>query len=182
MKLFLGTILVYAALVTAVQAESGDMSGWYLGAGAGISRLNPDTKNTEFKVSDKKDFAFTLTAGFDWSERLSSEIYFAELGEAGISPYGEVEYRNYGIRGLYYFRDRQTAGDDWIAYGKLGVGWMENESDLPYRRVNDAHVLFGAGFEHAINKRLSLQIGLDSFDQDALLISFSLLRRFRAEQ
>jgi hypothetical protein len=178
----LGMMLLYGAVVTALQADSGDTSGWYLGAGAGLSRLNPDTKNTGFTVSDKNDFAFKLMAGYDWSEQLGTEIYYADLGKAGISPFGEVDYQDYGISGLYYFSDRQAAGDDWVGYGKLGIGWMENDSDLPYRRVNDAHVLFGAGFEHAINKRLSLRIGLDFFDEDAQLISVNLLRRFSADQ
>jgi hypothetical protein len=182
MKKLLSMILVHGLLVTTAHAESGDTTGWYIGAGAGLSRLNPDTKNTGFTVSDKNDFAFKLMAGYDWSEQLTAEIYYADLGKAGISPYGEVDYRDYGISGLYYFRDRQTAGDDWVGYGKLGVGWMENDSDLPYRRVNDAHVLFGAGFEHAINKRLSLRIGLDFFDEDAQLISINLLRRFSLDE
>lgn len=182
MKKLLGMMLVYGTLFTSVQAESGDTSGWYLGAGAGLSRLNPDTKNTGFTVSDMNDFAFKFFAGYNWAERLSTEIYYADLGKAGISPNGEVEYQDYGISGLYYFRDRQAAGDDWIAYGKLGIGWMENDSDLPYRRVNDAHVLFGAGFEHAINKRLSLRIGLEFIDEDAQLISINLLRRFGIEE
>ena len=182
MKILISMILVYGALATAVHAESGDMSDWYLGAGAGLSRLDPDTKNTGFTVSGKNDFAFKLMAGYNWSGQLSTEIYYADLGKAGISPNGEVDYQDYGISGLYFFRDREAAGDDWIGYGKLGIGWMENDSDLPYRRVNDAHVLFGAGFEHAINERLSLRIGLDFFDEDAQLISVNLLRRYSTKK
>jgi hypothetical protein len=173
-----GMALVYIVLVSAAQAETGNAGSWYLGAGFGLSRLNPDTNNTGFSVSDANDPAVKLFAGYDWSERVSAQAYYADLGKAGISPFGEVEYQDYGISGLYYFRDRLTIDDGWIAFGKLGVGRMENDSDLPYRRINDTHVLFGAGFEHAINRRLNLRVELEFFEEDAQFLSINLLRRF----
>ena len=179
MDKLLSMTLACCLLASAAHAETDIIKNWYLGAGFGISRLHPDTNNTGFSVSDSNDHAFKVFAGHDWSERVSIELYYTDLGKAGISPFGEVEYQDYGISGQYYFRDRQVIRDEWIGFGKLGVGWMENDSDLPYRRINDAHVLFGAGFEYRINKRTGLQIGLDFYDEDAQLISINLLRRFR---
>lgn len=182
MNKLLSMVLVYIVLVSTTQAETGDASGWYLGAGYGLSRLEPDTNNTGFTVSDSNDFAVKVFAGYAWSERVSAEAYYADLGKAGISPFGEVEYQDYGISGLYYFRDRQTIHGDWIAFGKLGVGRMENDSDLPFRRINDTHVLFGAGFEHGINRHLNLRVELEFFEEDAQFLSINLLRRFGNEK
>lgn len=171
-------LLACFILTTAAHAESGDHGSWYLGVGAGVSRLDPDTNDTGFSVDDKNDKAFKIFAGYDWSERISTEAYYVDLGKAEISPYGKVEYKNFGISGLYYFHHRPEDRRDWSIYGKIGAGRMTNDSDLRYERNNDYHVMFGAGIEYSISRQLALRIGVDLFDDDAQLASFELLRRF----
>ena len=170
--------LACAVLVSTAQAETDNANSWYLGAGAGVSRLNPDTKNSEFSVSDKYDFAYKVLAGYDWSERISTEAYYTDLGEASISPYGEVDYRDFGISGLFYFRERPDYRYGWALFGKLGVGRMKNDSDLRYKRNHDYHVLLGIGTEHKITTHLTLRFELELFEEDAQLLSINLLRRF----
>ena len=177
-KILLGIMLTCTALASPVEAETDNTSGWYIGAGAGASRLKPDTKNSGFSVSDSYDFAYEIFAGHDWSGRISTEAYYAVLGKASLSPYGEVEYEDFGISGLYYFRDRASNQQNWALFGKLGAGRMRNDSDLSYRRDNDYHVLFGAGAERRLTQHLTLRIGVDLYDEDARLVSINLLRRF----
>ncbi len=178
MKKLLSLVLTFSVMMSTVHAETDNAASWYLGAGAGVSRLNPDTKNSEFSVSDKYDFAFKAYAGYDWSERISAEAYYTDLGKAGISPYGEVDYRDFGISGLYYFRERPDYRYGWALFGKLGVGRMKNDSDLRYKRNHDYHVLFGIGTEHKITTHLTLRFELELFEEDAQLLSFNLMRRF----
>ena len=174
----LSIALACAVLVSTAQAETDKTTSWYIGAGAGMSRLKPDTNNTGFSVSDKHDVAYKVFAGYDWSEHISTEAYYADLGEAGISPYGEVEYKDFGISGLYYFSNRPVHQQGWTLFGKLGVGRMRNDSDLRFKRDHDYHVLFGAGIERGITQHLTLRFGLELFDEDAQLLSINLLRRF----
>jgi len=178
MKKLLSLALACTVLASTVQAEPDEGTSWYLGAGAGMSRLKPDTNNTGFSVSDKYDFAYKVSAGYDWSEHISTEAFYTDLGEAGISPYGEVEYKVFGVSGLYYFRNRPANQQGYNLYGKLGVGRMNNDSDLRYKRDHDYHVLFGAGIEHGLTRNFTLRLDLELFDEDAQLLSINLLRRF----
>jgi len=178
MKKLLSLVLTFSVMMSTVHAETDNAASWYLGGGIGVSRLNPDTKNSGFSVSDKHDFAYKVFAGYDWSERISTEAYYTDLGKAGIRPYGEVDYQDFGISGLYYLRDRPVNQYGWTLFGKLGVGRMKNDSDLSYRRVHDYHVLFGIGTEHKITTHLTLRFDLEFFEEDAQLLSINLMRRF----
>lgn len=179
MRQLFSTVLLACLVLTAPrQAIPADNASWYIGAGAGISRLEPDTNSNDISVSDSHDVAFKVFAGYDWSERISTEAYYADLGEAEISPNGHVEYQNFGISGTYYFRDRPVDRQDWSLFGRLGLGRMRNDSDLRYKRNNDYHLLFGAGAEYGIARYLTLRLDLELFDEDAQLVSVNLLRRF----
>ena len=168
--------LVYPALVAA--EDEGWKSRWYFGLGLGVSRLNPDSNGTLYDVDDESSEGYKLTLGYDWSERVSIEGYFADIGEAEMSPNGEVEYQDVGISGLYHFYQQEIPHRGFEAFAKAGVGIMENDSDLNYKRVNDAHMMFGLGAGYGFKNGLMLRADLDLFDEDSQFLSINLIKRF----
>jgi OOP family OmpA-OmpF porin len=158
-------------------------SRWYGGLGLGVSRLKPDTNNTGFTVSDKTSNGYKVYAGYDWNEKFAIEAYFADLGEAELSPNGTIDYRDIGLSGLFYLynnhgdsgrRDRTNLS----LFAKAGVGYMKNDGNVNYDRVHDAHVLLGAGLEYGFSNGVALRAEAEFFDEDSQLVSISVLKRF----
>jgi OOP family OmpA-OmpF porin len=163
----------------AVAEEGGDDSKWYVGAGLGISRLAPESNGSIYSVEDKSSEGFKLTLGYDWSERVSIEGYYSDLGEATMSPNGEVSYKDLGAAGLYYFyqqHDEKHKG--WEAFVKTGLGWMKNDTELKYERLNNMHLMFGMGGGYTFNNGLSIRADLDLYDEDSQFVVLSLMKRF----
>ncbi|MBL1259055.1 MAG: OmpA family protein [Thiotrichaceae bacterium] len=169
----LGTMVSTAT----VAAEKSD-NRWYLGVGMGISKLDPDVSGTIFSIEESRDSGYLLNLGYDLSERISIEGQYADLGEAIVSPNGNVGYQVWGLSGLYYVYDDEQDHRGLGAYLKAGLGVMKNESELKFERQNDGHVLLGAGLEYAFNNGFALRTELDLYDKDAQLLTVSLLKRF----
>jgi hypothetical protein len=162
------------------QEESQD-NKWYAGAGLGLSRLEPDRNGTIYQVDDKSSSGFKLYVGYDWSERISIEGYYSDLGEAKMSPYGEVSYKDLGASGLYYvYQQHDEKHKGLEVFVKAGLGWMKNESDLPYERVHDTHVMFGLGAAYTLDNELSLRADLDLYDEDSQFFILSISKRFNS--
>ncbi len=156
---------------------------WYAGVGMGISRLEPDSNNTIYNVSDDKSNGWKLYAGYDWSERLGLEAYITDLGEASLIPNGTVEYQDFGFNALYYLYNSE--GDqgrfqrtDFSIFLKAGIGFMKNTSDVNYRRIHDEHLLLGVGLEYGDPDGISLRAEAELFDEDSHLFSISIMKRF----
>lgn len=174
-----GTLLVLA-LVHPSQATADEawQSQLYVGAGLGISRLEPDSNGTIFDVEDKNSSGYKLTLGYDWSERISTEAYYADLGEAKMSPHGKVEYQDLGISGLYHFFQQEMPHRGLEAFAKVGLGYMKNDSDLNYEREHDGHLMFGLGAGYGFENGLMLRADLDLFDEDSQFLSINLIKGF----
>ena len=74
----LSCALIFQIVATASVADWRNEDGsenhsWYLGAGLGITELDPDTNNTGYSVIDDKDIGFKLFGGYDFTERLTVE-------------------------------------------------------------------------------------------------------------
>ena len=104
--------LVSQFSVTAAIAEQVDedkQRSWYLGAGFGITELDPDTNDTGYSVSDERDTGFKLFGGYDYSDTLTLEGFYADMGSAQLTspfpsqPDGSVDYSTLGASVLWYF-------------------------------------------------------------------------------
>ncbi|NOY71301.1 MAG: JDVT-CTERM domain-containing protein, partial [Gammaproteobacteria bacterium] len=106
MAVVLAIFVCGSLMPVTVIAENTMKKQWYGGVGAGISEMNPDTADTGFDVDDDNDAGWKLFAGYDWSDAISIEAYYSDLGEVTLSPSGALEYQDFGIGGLYYlFKD-----------------------------------------------------------------------------
>lgn len=172
-----------AGAVCAEEIDTEKEKSWYLGGGLGFSWLEPDASGTSYSVQDTNSNGFKLYVGYDLKDRWSLEGYYAVMGEAGLAPRGTVDYLDYGINGIYYFYQskpyqEQTSREKLAAFVRLGIGWMENESDVPYEQVNSSHILIGLGMEYGLCSGVSLRAEIDLYDEDSQLATLSLLKRF----
>ncbi len=172
------------AVTPPAAADTEFQSRWYGGLGAGISELKPDPNTTVYTNEETRSSGGKLFLGYDWSERVSIEGYYSDLGEAKIGstdpnvPGGDIAYRDYGLSALYYLFKQRKAHEGFGVFGRIGFGKMENETDLPYTRLNDNHMMLGAGLEYAFRNGFALRGELDYYDTDSQLLALSLLKRF----
>ncbi len=150
----------------------------YIGGGFGVSYFDPETNNTGYRIENDKDLGWKLHLGYDLSERLSVEAYYADMGEADMAPDGKIGYVDYGLSGVYSFIKPQGSQDGLSTYVRLGLGRMKNDTGLNYEREQDNHLMFGAGLEYGLGDGFAVRADLDMYDKDAQLMTISLLKRF----
>lgn len=178
--------LVAIALVTSLSlatlsnadAATYEASPWYGGLGLGISKLKPDTNNTGFSLDDTSDFGWRIFLGYEYKANLNIEAYYSDQGEMTLQPHGKIEYQDFGIGGLYYFKENAFNTPGLHLFAKAGIGAMKNSSNIHYERKNDHHIYFGAGASYALNERYTLRGDLDLYDKDSQFFTISIARHF----
>ena len=175
--------------VSAEEVDEADERSWYLGAGLGITELDPDTNDTGYVVSDERDSGFKLFGGYDYSDNLTVEGFYADMGSAQISssfpsqPDGVIDYSTIGVSALWYFwRNGENKGKDlrkgFQAYLHGGLSFLNNSSSVAYSQENSVQVQYGAGLEYGLNNGVALRAGLDLYDKDAGMVFVGVLKRF----
>lgn len=115
------------------------VSCFYLGAGLGYSQLEPETKNSAWKLDKKNDFSIALYGGYQFTHDWFTEIIIADLGKAKLkhrnplSPITETiqtrvvaTYAGYNLP-LHFIPDSHF-------YIKAGLSYiMHNSSDSAVR-------------------------------------------------
>lgn len=179
------------ATVPVIADESGQRS-WYLGAGLGISEIDPDTDDTGYRVTDERDSGFKLFGGFDYSERLTIEGFYVDLGSAQLSssfpsqPDGEIDYSTFGASALWYFvRNGDNTGKNLRkglqVYAHGGLSFLDNSSSITFSQDNGVQVQYGAGIEYGFNDGVAVRAGIDLYDKDAGMVFVGVLKRFGTE-
>jgi len=181
-----------AALMCAPAVGSDFQGRWYFGLGGGMSQLEPDTDDSQYALDDTEDTSVRLVLGRDLTNRLSAEVYLADLGEVTFTPKAgavnpvadpSVGYQVGGAHLLFYYYnsdgdDGRHYRDSFAAYFKLGAGTMENDSNVEYQRIDDLHLSFGLGAEGLIANGFSWRADFEMYDEDASQFSVSLVKRF----
>ena len=154
---------------TAAYAEDSENTGnrsWYLGAGLGMTELDPDTNNTGFSVTDQRDTGFKLYGGFDFSNHLTVEGFYTDLGSAQIGnhvikPDGTIDYSTLGASALWYFwRNGENEGKHLRkclqAYVHGGLSFLHNRSSsVTFPLDNSVQVLYVAGEGDGLNNGIA---------------------------
>jgi len=154
----------------------------YAGLGIGLSRMQPNTELAPgFNVNDEVEGAGQVTIGIDLSRELSIEAHSADLGSAGFSPEGRVDYHIHGASALLYagknrhnFKRRGFSG-----FGRIGVGLLDNSpvGNVTIKQDNQTHLLFGAGLEYVTSIGLGLRAEAIAFEEDARYMQLGLVYR-----
>ena len=154
----------------------------YFGLGVGTSRLDPDTREVQtMSVDDRVGVGGQITLGMDTGKQTSVELHAADLGSAGLSPEGQINYSTYGVSGLFYVgKNRGNAKRHGITgFARLGIGFLENEAqgNVPFQQTNSMHLLMGAGIEYMGKNGLGIRSELISYDKDVLYGQLALIYR-----
>ena len=173
---------VPGSAVSATDYEDTLSRGIYAVAGIGPSRLDPDTSGVPgFDANDRVEPAGQVTIGADLTKHIALEAHSADLGSAGLSPSGRINYHINGASALLYaggnrgrFRRQGLTG-----FGRLGVGFLDNSAvgDVQFTQSNDTHVLFGAGLEYMTSVGLGLRAEGVVFDTDIQYAQLGLMYR-----
>lgn len=159
-------------------SESRDASRLYLGVGLGLSKLEPNTTGTIYKVEDDSSEGGKLYLGYDISEKFTVEAYYSILGEAEMSPTGSVEYEDLGINANYFFYGASSGQPGLGLFARVGVGQMKNSTELPYGRNNDTHLMLGGGIQYGFKNGWALRADIDLYDGDSKLLAFGINKHF----
>ena len=162
------------------QSEKQDFQrGFYIGAGIGQSLMAPETDGTIYSINDDEDSGYKIYLGMDLSEYISAELSFADLGTTTLLPAGKIDYEAISFNALYYFYD-QGENDHlgWASYIKAGLATLNNSATVPYVMDNSVQISLGMGAEYAWKNGLAARLDLESYDEDAALLTVGLLYRF----
>jgi len=154
----------------------------YAATGVGASWLQPDTSEVPgVDVNDRINVGGQITLGMDLSRQLALELHSADLGSAGLSPTGRINYHLHGMSALLYagkqrhnYRRQGLTG-----YGRIGLGMLQNSSvgDVDFVKDNATHVLFGAGFEYMTKIGLGLRAEAIAYEEDVRYGQLALVYR-----
>jgi len=155
------------------------LSSIYIGGGVGSSLITPETSGTIFSLIDNNDFGYRLYAGLDINESISAELSMTDLGTAQLDPEGEISYFISSVSALYYFYDQgENDHRGWATFIKGGIGAIRNNATVLYEKENPVQLSLSGGLEYAWDNGLAVRIELESFDEDASLLSIGMLYRF----
>lgn len=155
----------------------------YAGIGAGAARLQPDTSEVDgVDVNDRVEAGGQVTLGMDVTRHFAIEAHSADLGSAGLSPTGRINYHIHGASALLYAgKNRGNFKRSGLSgYGRLGLGMLDNSAvgdAAGYVQDNSAHMLFGLGLEYMTRSGLGLRAEAISFEEDAQYMQLGMVYR-----
>lgn len=177
-QIAIAVVLGISALSTPpLLAEQGK---WYVGAGAGISRLTPDTDGSDFTLDKEASVAAGLYLGRDINDRLGIELAYTNLGKAELSANESIDYSALSLGGvLYVLGETKLAHrqDDWSGYIRFGLNKITNESDVQLAEKDNTALWLGAGIQWPVGPTWGVRGELTSFDGDAQVAMASIYWR-----
>ncbi len=188
----LAKILLTLASLTTLSAQAnepcevGEAFGkgecWYLGAGIGISRLQPDPHSTGWKISDDEDTAFKIIGGFPFTEHFFAELAFEDMGAAKLNHLNpsitetlNVDYSALGVSAGYWLKDQK---EEWNAYVKAGVSFMDTRRGKFVDQDYGTQVTLGAGVQWRFSENWFARLDVTSYDKDARIMGISIAKYF----
>ncbi|MGI9304075.1 MAG: outer membrane beta-barrel protein, partial [Gammaproteobacteria bacterium] len=163
--------LMLAMFSTPALADNGDL---YVGGGAGLSFLDPQTP-AGVTVEDETDIGGKIYVGYDFPWNISAEVFFALPGTATLSGGGEVDYNNLiGINGLYSW---PTTGNGFSGFAKLGIVRADTDSTVAESN-SDINSFAGLGGRWGFGRGWALRLEYDYFFKDVQMLTFGVSKRF----
>ena len=176
---FMTSLVFLISMTTAANAgENKNALSWHIGAGAGLSTIDPDTSNTIFNVDDDTDVGYKIFAGYQFTEDWFAELDYNNLGKATMQTFGEIKYKVISLGARYNFFDIEVGGKDLVFFAKAGVASLDTSSNIPVNTINSTQVFYGAGIEYTIIESVALRAELELYDEDASLASLSVVKYF----
>ncbi|MGB1220016.1 MAG: Ig-like domain-containing protein, partial [Alcanivoracaceae bacterium] len=157
---------------------------WYVGAGLGVSLLQPDTDAVPWKVDDERDNGQRFALGYSINRHWSAELFHTELGDVGLTsgifPDIDLGYRFTGLGGLWHLRgyDWRAPEENWDVYVIGGVGSLSATGPVPVKEDHTRQIFFGAGLERRFAHGWAVRLQAATYDEDASFLHLGLIKRF----
>lgn len=140
--------------MSTAMASPSDMSGAYVGAGIGASRLNMDA-GPRLDVN-KSGTSLGIYGGYRFNDTFASEVGFSRLGDISLTPKGTetiitASTHMTSLSGLAYL----PVMDNTEAFGRVGVAHFRTK--VQGQKFNDTKLLVGLGAEYSLTKHLALR-------------------------
>jgi outer membrane protein OmpA-like peptidoglycan-associated protein len=169
--------------------ESGFEPCWSVGAGLGISYMNPDENNSSWKVGSDTDSSWLTYVNYHFKPNWFAELTYLDLGEVAAKDRNTVRNLNgnisYEVPALmvgYYF-DLHEVSNNKVPklpinpFLKFGVSAIDNSSSpstIPFEEKNGTQLALGVGFDWRFHKNWTLRNQFQSFDIDAMSYNVSV--------
>ena len=158
----------------------------YLGAGFGLSQLNPQTKQSGFTIADDQDSGWRVSAGWDWNSNITLEGYYSKLGQVALTNNSNtnsatLDYNAVGLHGVYhhFVKGDRYLKNSWAVFAKAGASKIINSaSGVQYQQTSTLQISTGLGVEYILANDWSVRADFEAFDQDANMFSVSIVKRF----
>ncbi|WP_018692916.1 outer membrane beta-barrel protein [Algicola sagamiensis] len=170
-------IILCAALLAApaVQAESVQENGqFYIGAGLGFTKVNPEGESNGWHTVDKKDTGWNIKLGYDIAPQWFAELSYTDAGAATLDNHNpkiegspELSYQIPAVMGGYWLFENWR---DWNVYLKLGLSSIQNdisESRVQFNKDSSIQLAGGIGAQWYFSEKYFLRLEIDTYDKDA---------------
>ena len=159
-----------------------ELECWYLGAGVGMSRLEPEHNNSAWRSSDDDDLAVKIFGGFAFDENWFVELSYETLGEAemtnlnpAVTEQLNIDYRAFGFSAGYWWFAQKS---EWNYYAKFGLAFLETDEGQYVQQDHGSQFSLGAGVQWQFAKDWFARFGLDAYDKDAKVLGISVAHYF----
>ena len=161
--------------------SSSRLNCWYLGAGAGLTWVDPEGESNGWSTSDDTSDGFKLLVGYRFRPHWFAELAYTDAGEAelqnlnpAITGTPGITYDIASLYGGYWLRGPYAR---WNLYGKAGVSAIWNKATdnrVDYDKQTSVQLAFGLGGQWQITQRWFARLEFDSFDRDARYLGLSV--------
>ena len=161
---------------------------FYVGAGLGVSRFDPDVTDTGWDMTDRQDQAFVLYGGYHFTRQWFGEVAYADMGKAAVHavnpflPSGKVHYKAPSVMAGYYLnlprlsggRIEQLPVDIFVKFGLSAINTSVSPHSIPEDQNNNIQMAGGVGVEWRFAPHWKLRGVAESYDTDASMLTVSV--------
>ena len=160
---------------------------WYLGAGLGLSHVDPEGQVNGWSTDDDRSHGFGLHIGQHFSPHWYWELSYIDAGEAELNnvnpalnnqiPDAAIDYKIPSLMAGYYLWEKDHG---WNLYAKAGLSFISTDATdarIGEEKQSTAQVAFGFGTQYRFeNSAWFAQLQFDTFDRDARFLSLRISR------
>ncbi|NRB38582.1 MAG: OmpA family protein [Pseudomonadales bacterium] len=166
-------------------------SCWYVGAGMGLSVLDPEAKSSSsWLVDDHSDISLQIHVGYRFFPHWFAEFQYADLGQASIhnknpllgSGSENIQYTVPSLMVGYYFFNQNNQWNVFVKSGLAGVNSRVSNDLISSDTGSNMQLAFGAGAEYRVTERWFARAYVDVYSQDARYVGLSISRFFGAKK
>ena len=157
---------------------------YYLGVGAGASRLDSTDVGSGFSLNDESSEGAKVFFGKYFSPRWRWEIGYTDAGSAGVSngplaggDLAEVDYKIPSIAIDYLLRKPSAKLNFYLRGGAALVKRESDDSRIQFEDESEVGGLIGAGLQWRLSDRFEARFGLENYAEETSFAYLALAGR-----